>query len=113
MRYVGATRADRDIAATLLDKAHVYPQRGQHVGARAAQGPRIAATWDGVGPVPFGWASYQAHRNGDNVVWLPEPETASKLARLTAQEQVQLAAIRAAAVADPAPDITGVGNAKR
>lgn len=93
--YAGANRADRDAAGALLDKAHQYPQRGRHVGARAAEGPAIRAAWDGVGPVPLGWSSYQAHRNGDDVVWLPEPETATKLARLTPAEQGLLTAVRA------------------
>ena len=97
--YTGASRADRDAAASLLDKAHALPVRGRHVGSRAAEGPRIAAEWDGIGSVPLGWSSYQAHRSDSaGVVWLPEPETATKLARLTPAEQAQLAAIRLAAV---------------
>lgn len=60
-------------------------------------------TWNGSGPVPPGWTSFQAHRNGEDAVFLPEPETQTKLARLTAGEQAQLAAARAAAEVDPDP----------
>lgn len=98
LSYVGANRGDRDTLASALDKAHQCPRRGEHVGARAAEGPPIQEEWNGVGPVPLGWSSYQAHRNGDDAVFLPdEPETGSKLARLTAQEQALLAAARATA----------------
>lgn len=106
-----ATLAERNTAATILDKAHALPARGQHVGTRAAEGPPIAATWDGNGRVPFGWSSYQAHRDGD-AVWLPEPETASKLARLTPQERAALAAIRAAATAHEPEQVPAEGRAR-
>lgn len=96
--YRGPNAAARDGLARVLDKAHQYPTRGVHVGARADAGPPLAATWDGNGPVPFGWSSFQGHRNDPSgVVWLPEPETQTKLARLTPAEQAQLAAARAAA----------------
>jgi hypothetical protein len=95
--YKGPNVAARDAIAAILDKAWLYPQRGQHVGSRAALGPPIAATWDGNGPVPFGWASFQAHRTDpEETIWLPEPETSTKLARLTAGEQALLSAARAA-----------------
>lgn len=96
--YTGASRAERDIAGGLLDKANALPSRGAHIGG--GRHVIMPETWDGVGKVPPGWTSYQAHRNGDAAVWLPEPETATKLARLTLQEQAQLAAIRAAATPD-------------
>jgi hypothetical protein len=104
--YKGASVAERDTAAALLDKAHALPVRGQHVGSRARLGPPIADTWDGNGPVPLGWSSYRAHRNDPSeTVWLPEPETASKLARLTGPERAALAQIRASTVPhDPEPE---------
>lgn len=96
--YKGPNVNAREAIASLLDRAWEYPRRGQHVGSLAHLGPRIAETWDGNGPVPFGWGSYQAHRTDpEETVWLPEPETATKLARLTAGERAQLAAARAAA----------------
>lgn len=96
--YRGTSEAERETAAALLDKAHALPVRGQHVGARAHLGPPIAEAWDGSGPVPLGWSSYRAHRNDPSeTVWLPEPETASKLARLTGPERAALAQIRAQA----------------
>jgi hypothetical protein len=97
--YTGPNIAARDTLATVLDKAHEYPTRGAHVGSRAAEGPPIPAAWDGNGPVPLGWSSYRAHRNDpEGVVWLPEPETGSKLARLTAQERALLTQARAEAI---------------
>lgn len=96
--YKGANVAARNAIAAILDKAWQYPVRGQHVGSRAAEGPPIAASWNGSGPVPFGWSSFQAHRTDpEETVWLPEPETSTKLARLTPGEQAQLAAARAQA----------------
>lgn len=96
--YKGPNVNARNAIAGLLDRAWLYPQRGQHVGSRAAEGPPIAVTWDGNGPVPLGWGSFQAHRTDpEETIWLPEPETATKLARLTPGEQAQLAAARAAA----------------
>lgn len=95
--YTGPNASARDAIAAILDKANQLPQPGRHVGPRASEGPPIAANWDGDGRVPLGWTSFQAHRNGDDEIWLPEPETATKLARLTAGEQAQLAAARAAA----------------
>lgn len=101
LRYAGANRGERDTLAAALDKAYQLPARGEHVGARAAEGPPIQREWDGQGRVPFGWSSYQGHRNGEDAVFLPdEPETQSKLARLTAQERALLAAARQ--VAEPA-----------
>lgn len=95
--YKGPNVNARNAIAGLLDRAWLYPQRGQHVGALAHLGPPIAETWDGNGPVPFGWGSYQAHRTDpEETIWLPEPETQTKLARLTSQEQALLAAARAA-----------------
>lgn len=93
--YIGANAPDRDAAGMILDKAHALPVPGVHVG----RGPHVdmPATWDGNGPVPIGWTSFQAHRNGVDEIWLPEPETASKLARLTGPERAALAQIRAAA----------------
>lgn len=106
-KYKGPNVAARNAIASILDKAWERPTRGRHVGSRSADGPPISATWDGNGPVPFGWSSFQAHRTdpGD-AVWLPEPETQTKLNRLTAGEQAQLAAARAAAEPDP-PDQAG------
>jgi hypothetical protein len=96
--YKGPNVNARNAIAALLDRAWLYPRRGEHVGSRAAEGPPIAETWDGDGPVPFGWSSFQGHRNGtEETVWLPEPETQTKLARLTPGEQGQLAAARAQA----------------
>lgn len=98
LRYTGSGRSDRDAVASALDKANQLPTRGAHRGARAADGPPIQREWDGAGPVPLGWSSYQAHRNGDDAVFLPdEPETQTKLDRLTGQERAALAAARAAA----------------
>lgn len=102
--YKGPNVNARNAIAGLLDRAWLYPQRGQHVGVRAAEGPPIQATWDGNGPVPLGWSSFQAHRTDvEETIWLPEPETSTKLARLTVGEQAQLAAARAAAEPHP-PD---------
>lgn len=99
--YKGPNINARNNVAGILDRAHEYPQRGQHVGERAAEGPPIPRTWDGTGAVPFGWGSFQAHRTDpEGTLWLPEPETATKLARLTAQERATLAAARAAAEVD-------------
>jgi hypothetical protein len=96
--YKGTSLADRNDTASILDKAWQLPVRGRHVGARAAEGPPIQRNWDGNGPVPLGWSSFQAHRTDpEETLWMPEPETASKLARLTAGEQAQLAAARAQA----------------
>jgi hypothetical protein len=93
--YRNPSAAALDALAAALDKAHEYPKRGTP-GANA----HVQPEWDGVGPVPPGWSSFCGHRNyGGNELWLPEePETASRLARLTAQEQALLAAARAAAV---------------
>jgi hypothetical protein len=94
--YRGPNAAARDAIANILDKAWLYPSRGVHHG----RGPHVPMpeSWNGVGPVPIGWTSFQAHRNdGNDFIWLPEPETATKLARLTPGEQAQLAAARAAA----------------
>ena len=94
--YRGPNINARNAIAGLLDRAWLYPQRGQHVGSRAHLVPPIQQEWDGNGPVPFGWGSYQAHRTDpEETIWLPEPETATKLARLTPGEQAQLAAARA------------------
>lgn len=95
LRYSGTFTA-REALAVVLDKAHELPARGTHVGALASAGPIIPGAWDGNGPVPFGWSSFKAHRT-DEFVWLPEPETASKLARLTPQERALLAQARAEA----------------
>lgn len=96
--YKGPNVAARNAIASILDKAWDQPARGVHVGARAAEGPPIVAAWDGNGPVPLGWTSHQAHRTDpEETIWLPEPETATKLAKLTPGEQGQLAAARAAA----------------
>lgn len=98
--YAGPNRAAREALALVLDKAWEMPARGVHVG----RGPHVPMpnAWDGLGSVPPGWTSHLAHRD-DVVVWLPEPETASKLARLTPQEQALLAAARLAATADATP----------
>jgi hypothetical protein len=94
--YHGPNENSRHDIAAILDKAWLYPQVGQHVGSRAAEGPPIQATWDGEGPVPFGHASYFAYRtDAEETIWLPEPETATKLARLTPGEQGLLTAARA------------------
>jgi hypothetical protein len=96
--YKGPNVAARNAIAALLDRAWLFPRRGQHVGARASEGPPIAATWDGNGAPPFGWSSFQAHRvDQEGTLWLPEPETTAELARLTPGEQGQLAAARAQA----------------
>lgn len=96
--YKGPNIAARNAIASILDKAWEYPVRGVHVGTRAHLGPPIAAAWDGNGPVPLGWSSFQAHRTDpEETIWLPEPETSTKLARLTPGEQAQLAAARAQA----------------
>lgn len=104
--YKGPNVSARNAIAGLLDRAWLYPQRGRHVGKRAAEGPPIQREWDGNGPVPFGWSSYQAHRTDpEETIWLPEPETQSKLARLTPGEQAQLAAARAAAEPHDDPEV--------
>lgn len=101
--YRGPNAAAREAIATILDKAHQLPRVGTHVGGGAHV--NMPATWNGTGPVPVGWTSFQAHRNaGVDAIWLPEPETATRLARLTPGEQAQLAAARAAAEADPDPE---------
>jgi hypothetical protein len=96
--YHGPNENSRHDLATILDKAWLYPQVGQHVGSRAAEGPPIQATWDGEGPVPFGHASYFAYRTDlEELIWLPALETATELARLTGAEQGLLTAARAQA----------------
>lgn len=95
--YKGPSTAAREAIAAILDKAWQMPRRGVHHG----RGPHVPMpeTWDGTGPVPPGWSSHQAHRNAghDDFIWLPEPETGTKLGRLTPGEQAQLAAARAQA----------------
>lgn len=94
--YKGPNAAARNAIAAILDKAWLQPARGTHVGG----GIRVPmpATWDGNGLVPPGWTSHQAHRSDPaETIWLPEPETSTKLARLTPGEQAQLAAARAQA----------------
>lgn len=96
--YKGPNQAARNNIASLLDKAWLYPQRGTHVGSLAALGPPIVSDWDGNDSVPLGWSSFQAHRTDpEETIWLPEPETATKLARLTPGEQGLLQAARAQA----------------
>lgn len=94
--YKGPNINARNAIAGILDKAWLQPLRGVHVG----RGPHVnmPETWDGNGPVPPGWTSHQAHRTDpQETIWLPEPETATKLARLTPGEQGQLMAARAQA----------------
>lgn len=101
--YKGPNVAARNATAGLLDKAHALPVRGTHTGG-GIHVP-MPETWDGNGPVPPGWTSHQAHRNDPlATVWLPEPETQTKLARLTVGERAQLAAARAAADVHPEPE---------
>jgi hypothetical protein len=113
--YKGPNVNARNALGVVLDKAHQCPRRGEHVGPRAAAGPTIQATWDGNGPVPFGWGSFQAHRTDpEETIWLPEPETQTKLARLTPGEQGQLVAARAQA--EPhgaAPVAEAISKARR
>lgn len=98
MKYTGPTLEAREAAAALLDKAYALPTRGVPVGGgRHVPMPDI---WDGLGPVPPGWTSFQGHRNtnDDAAVFLPdEPETQTKLNRLTGTERAMLASIRATA----------------
>lgn len=108
--YKGPNAAARDAIAAILDKAHAKPSRGVRVGG-GIHAP-MPDTWDENGRVPHGWSSFRAHRNDPNeTVWLPEPETATKLARLTAGEQAQLAAARAAAE-EHGPEAEGAPDAK-
>lgn len=102
MKFTGANPAARDAAAALLDTAHGFPARGTHAGG-GVHVPMPGA-WDGVGPVPPGWTSFRGHRNdGDGAVFLPdEPETQTKLDRLTGPERAALAQVRAAAVGNDA-----------
>jgi hypothetical protein len=94
--YHGPNENSRHDLATILDKAWLYPQIGQHVGSRAAEGPPIQATWYGEGPVPFGHASYFSYRtDAEEIIWLPELEGPNELARLTPGEQGLLTAARA------------------
>lgn len=100
MKYTGNSAA-LEAAAALLDKAYGYPLRGTHIGTGKHVG--MPDTWDGLGRVPPGWTSHQGHRNdGDGAVFFPdEPETQTKLNRLTGPERAALAAIRAASQATP------------
>lgn len=93
--YRGPDSNARNNIGAILDKAYQLPAKGTRVGA--GRHVPMPETWDGNGPVPIGWASYQSHRNGDDEIWLPEPETQSKLNRLTPGERAQLAAARALA----------------
>lgn len=94
--YKGPNVNARNAIAALLDRAWLQPSRGMHTGG-GIHVP-MPATWDGNGLVPPGWTSHQAHRTDPNeTVWLPEPETQTKLGRLTPGEQAQLAAARAQA----------------
>lgn len=94
--FKGANVNARNALAGVLDRAWSQPAIGVHVGGGIHVS--MPATWDGNGPVPPGWTSHQAHRNDPiETIWLPEPETATKLARLTAGERAQLAAARAQA----------------
>ena len=109
--YKGPNINARNAIATILDKAWQLPVRGTHVGG-GIHVP-MPETWDGNGTVPPGWTSYQAHRTDPaETIWLPEPETATKLARLTAGERAQLAAARAAAEVDPDPPGAPAAEAK-
>lgn len=94
--YKGPNINARNAIAGLLDRAWLMPARGTNLGG-GIHVP-MPATWDGNGPVPPGWTSFQAHRTDpEETIWLPEPETATKLARLTPGEQAQLAAARSQA----------------
>lgn len=94
--YKGPNTNARNAIAGLLDRAWLQPLRGAHIGG-GVHVP-MPETWDGNGPVPPGWTSHQAHRTDpEETIWLPEPETSTKLARLTPGEQGQLAAARAQA----------------
>lgn len=94
--YKGPNIAARNAIAGLLDRAWLQPARGTQIGGGIHV--QMPAVWDGNGPVPIGWTSHQAHRTDpEETIWLPEPETATKLARLTPGEQAQLAAARAQA----------------
>lgn len=94
-KYVGAGAANRSAIASVCDKAYGLPRRGRNVGG----GVHVSSpqTWDGNGTVPPGWTSFKASLDDGAVFFPDEPETSTKLARLTAGEQAQLAAARAQA----------------
>lgn len=102
---VTANETAAQLIETRQDKLHLYPSRGLQVGG-GYHAPTLA-TWNGSGPVPHGWSSYRGSRQqhpSQNQWAVPiDPETSAALgngraARLTAQEQAELAADVAAAV---------------
>ena len=88
------------------DKLLEYPRRG--VMADGQPNPKIPATWDGTGPVPFGWSSYKGcsrqHPTLAQFATVLDPECTAAMAngrraRLNATEQTKMTADLAAAVA--------------